>query len=66
MKASKMNDLAFNFIENEYEVTAEEIKRYFLKNGGKKEELNYFLTFVKLWLDNKRSLEWNDIYLELV
>ena len=61
MSTQEINDLAFKFVNSGILLTSELIKSYFFEAGGKLEELDYFLVFVKHWLDNQRNLEWSDI-----
>lgn len=65
MDLENINDHAFDLAEEfvKTSLTAREIRNYFFSVGGKTEELDYFLVFLKHWIDNKRDLQWSDILL---
>lgn len=78
MTPAQINDLAFGFVENNFlsllkpeltekieDTAAWTIKKYFLNAGGTLEELDFFLVFLKHWLDNKISLQWSNIIMDI-
>lgn len=64
MLVEKMNDLAFRFVEDNIVMNHRSLYNYFIENEGTKPEFDYFLVFIKHWLDNKRVLEWTDIIMD--
>lgn len=66
MDLDKINDLAFDFVENRYTNTTsyQNIKDFFIDNNGNESEIEYFLVFIKHWLDNKYCLQWSNIIMD--
>lgn len=78
MTPTQINDLAFGFVEDNFlfllnqketekieDSAALTIKKYFLNAGGTLEELDFFLVFLKHWLDNKISTQWSSIIMDI-
>ena len=61
MKTQEINDLAFKYIESRIVLNAGNIKKYFLDAGGTMEEIEFFMVFLKYWLDIKQLTSWQDI-----
>lgn len=64
MNSEQLNDIAFNFIESRIALTYGSIRKYLITHGGTDQDMDYFLVFVKHWLDNRNGLKWSDIILE--
>lgn len=64
MTPEQINDLAFKFVEMNLTMTAGNIRKYFYEEGGIPEELDYFLVFVKHWLNNKMDLQWAGVLID--
>jgi len=65
MSAKELNDLAFNFVESKVVLTASLILKYLLDEGGSKNDVDYFIIFIKHWMDIKQNLRWSDILFDM-
>lgn len=65
MDTEQLSDLAFDFVNSRVFLTPGLIVKCLKDNGGDLKDLDYFLVFIKHWLDNRRDLEWSEIILEL-
>lgn len=65
LKTQEINDLAFKYVEFNIVMNAKSIKNYFLNAGGTMEEIEFFMVFVKHWLDIKKLTSWQDIVTDM-